>query len=306
MGTVRRITKVTKPKTGICMFAYNNKELDYTKLAIIAGLHIKENMKNNNIALICDAATEDYLNNAFNGKIVNHVFKYIIVKDVVYESNIRVHHDSPWHTFKIQFTNQNKHEIFDISPFEKTLLIDTDFLICNSEFDLMFETDVPLSLYNKALDLKLQMPLPNEQRLQVNGIDMWWSTVLYFDKSDFSKTFFDLWAHVRNNYDFYRFRYGFPGHLYRTDYAVSIAIHILNGMMDNDNLIQTLPGSFMRYMDQKDDIVEVQSKNELLLLSNDRKENWKDLLVKLTNESFHAMNKKAILRHTDKFIETYL
>ena len=292
-----------KTESGICMFAYNNKELDYTRLAIIAGLHIKKNMQNNTIALICDSTTEAYLHSTFDNKLIDQVFDYIITKDVPHERNIRVHHDSPWHTFKIQFTNQNKHEIFDISPFEKTLLIDTDFLICNSNLDLIFETDVSLSMYNHALDLKLDLPLQEERCLQINGIDMWWSTVIYFDKSDLSKLFFDLWAHIKNNYDFYKFRYGFPGHLYRTDYVVSIAIHILNGMLQDEELVQTLPDQCMRYMDQKDDLVEVQGTNELLLLANDRKENWKDLLVKLTNENFHAMNKKALLRNYQNFIE---
>ena len=115
--------------------------------------------------------------------------------------------------------------------------------------------------------------------------------------------FFDLWNHIRNNYDFYKFRYGFPGVLYRTDYAVSIAIHILNGMMNNDGLVQTLPGEFMRYMDQKDELVEIQDKNKLLFLINDRTENWKDIFAVVTEENIHAMNKKALLRNYRNFIE---
>ena len=58
-------------------------------------------------------------------------------------------------------------------------------------------------------------------------------------------------------------------------------------------------------MDQKDNIVEVQEKNKLLFLVNNRRETWKDLLVQCTNENVHLMNKKAIERHADKFMEIY-
>ena len=262
-------------ETGVCMFAYNNEEIDYARLAIIAALHIKANMKHNEVALICDKATAGHIEWNFDKKLIDTVFDYIIIDNI--HSNIkntRVHHDSPWHTFSAPFKNQNKHQILDYSPLDKTLLIDTDYFICNSNLDAVFELDVPLSMYDSALNLEFKDPHPDEVRLRYNGIDMWWSTVIYFDKSDFCRLFFDLWGHIRDNYDFYKFRYGFPGHLYRTDYAVSIAIHVINGMIDNDGLIQTLPGESMRYMDQKDDIVKIQDKNKILFLSNNRQENW--------------------------------
>ena len=299
--------RIKKPiKNGVCMFAYNNKEIDYAKLAVIAALHVKANMKNNKVALICDQGTAGYIEHGIEKRLVNAAFNYIIIDEIDDNiKNTRVHHDSPWYTFSAPFKNHNKHKIFEYSPFDRTLLIDIDYFISNSNLDAVFETDAPLSMYNHALNLEFKVPHQDEVRLQPYGVDMWWSTVVYFDKSDFCKLFFDLWGHIRDNYDFYKFRYGFPGTLYRTDYAVSIAIHILNGMMDNDSLVQTLPGKFMRYMDQKDDLVEVQGKNKLLFLSNNREENWKDLLVQCTNENVHLMNKKAIERHADKFIKTY-
>ena len=304
MGTKGRVD--INSKTGVCMFAYNNKEIDYGKLAIIAAIHVKANMKHNSTALICDNYTAHNMEERFDSKLVNFAFDYIIIDNIkLSDGNVRVHHDSPYYTFKAPFKNQNKHQIFNYSPFDKTLLIDIDYFICNNNLDCVFEMDAPLSMYDRALNLEFRLPHIDEQRLRISGIDMWWSTVIYFDKSDFCEMFFDLWAQVRDNKDFYKFRYGFPGHLYRTDYAVSIAIHILNGMVNNDGLIQPLPGEFMRFMDQKDNIVEVQEKNKLLFLVNNRRETWKDLLVQCTNENVHLMNKKAIERHADKFMEIY-
>ena len=300
MGSTRGI------ETGVCMFAYNNEEIDYANLAIIAALHVKANMKHNKVALICDQGTARHIEWKFDKKLIDTAFDYIIIDDI--ESpfrNTRVHHDSPWHTFTAPFKNQNKHLILDYSPFDKTLLIDTDYLIGNANLDAVFDLDAPLQMYNSATNLEFKDPHPDEIRLRHNGVNMWWSTVIYFDKSDFCRLFFDLWGHIRDNYDFYKFRYGFPGHLYRTDYAVSIAIHILNGMIENEGLIQTLPGESMRYMDQKDDIVKIQDKNKILFLSNNRQENWKDLLIQCTDENIHVMNKRSIDRHSDRLMEIY-
>ena len=217
MGPKRRIKSIPKAlqyqsiPTGVCMFAYNNKEIDYAKLAIIAALHVKTNMKNSNIALITDKGTAAYLEYGIDEKLVNAAFNYIIIDNGDENiKNTRVHHDSPWHTFTAPFKNHNKHKIFEYSPFDKTLLIDIDYFISNPSLDAVFEIDVPLSMYDSALNLEFKEPHPDEVRLQAHGVDMWWSTVIYFDKSDFCRLFFDLWGHIRDNYDFYKFRYGFP------------------------------------------------------------------------------------------------
>ena len=40
-----------------------------------------------------------------------------------FRPNERRHHDSPWTEFKAQFSNSNKHKIWEYSPFSKTLKI---------------------------------------------------------------------------------------------------------------------------------------------------------------------------------------
>ena len=90
--------------------------------------------------------------------------------------------------------------------------------------------------------------------------------------------------------------------MFRTDYAVSIAIHIMNGMFEN-NMVSTLPGTFMRFQDQKDDILHIHNSNDIIYLANDQKENWKDLPVRMLDENVHVMNKRSIERHYDKWME---
>ena len=60
--------------------------------------------------------------------------------------------------------------------------------------------------------------------------------------------------------------------------------------------------NFMRYQDQRDDIVEVLGPNHWVMLSN-LPEEWKNMVVEIKGEDVHLMNKKSILRNYDKIME---
>jgi hypothetical protein len=135
----------------------------------------------------------------------------------------------------------------------------------------------------------------SQQYLSAGGIPMLWSTAIYFDRNtDLAQMFFDTWAHVADNYEFYHFLYGFPDHMYRTDYCVSIAAHILNGM-GAGNLISDFPQPMIN-MSQLDDIARISGPDEWDYLVNDPEENWRNTLTKIQGENVHVMNKRSIDR----------
>jgi len=181
--------------------------------------------------------------------------------------------------------------------------LDVDYLLGSNCLDLLFDTDYELALFRNAHGLRGNDPHSKEQRLHPLGIDMWWSTVIYWQKTDYSKKFFDMWHHVKENYDYYRFLYKFPGTMFRTDYASSIAIHILNGQVEN-NLTCNIPPGSMRYMDQLDDILEVK-KDRILFMASMVPDVRKNILVNMKGEDIHVMNKMALLRHYNDFLNKY-
>ena len=140
-----------------------------------------------------------------------------------------------------------------------------------------------------------------EQYLYDVGIPMWWSTVVYFDRSEESKIFFDSWEHVADNYEFYQYLYNFPGKLFRTDYCTSIAIHIMNGMIPG-NVVHDFCGLPMQNMSQYDDIIEVKNLNEWICLANDTVENWNNIAVRHSNNDVHVMNKRSLERFGDRLL----
>lgn len=287
---------------GTCFFAYNNSQLDYIKFACIAAAYVKRNMKNNNTCLVTDYGGYGWLQESISKKWQDYCFDEIVVQDVVHKENFRRHHDSPWTEFRAQFSNSNKDDIFKLSPFDKTLLVDTDYIIQNDFYDYIFETDIAISMHKNSVYLEHQLPYLNECQLNEAGIHHWWSTVVYFDKSEESKIFFDIWSHVKENWDYYHLLYQFPVGLFRTDFCVSIAAHLLNGYNDN-NFVYDFNGIPLYNMDQKDDIVEIKDINDWILLSHNRQEPWKNLLVRNEKNNIHVMNKRALSRHADIIIE---
>lgn len=285
------------PARGVCMFAYNNEQIDYIKLAILAAKHVKKHL-GLPVCLITDSGTDSWMSQSQEQATIDECFDYIVIEDVQFKRNIRVHHDSPWTEFNAQFNNSNKHRIFQYTPFEQTILIDTDYMIKTDFLSNVFdnETFTGVSMFDRALTIRNELPALAERQLYDAGVKMWWSTVICFDKSPRSELFFNTWAHVAENYEYYRHLYAFPGNMFRTDYCVSIAAHILNGMRDGD-AIENFNDTPMYYLDQMDDIQNIDSHQNWICLSTDREARWKVILVKHSNLDLHVMNKRSLLRH---------
>ena len=295
------MTEVLAPK-GVCFFAYNNDQLDYVKMALAAGKYVKKNLKLP-VCLITDEGSESWLEESHSKAIIKEVFDYIVITNDVMKKNRRRHFDSPWTEFAAQFNNSNKHKIYEYSPFEQTLLLDIDYIVKTDTLLKYFDNERPVCMFDNATTVRNETPALEERFLYDAGIKMWWSTVVYFDRSDFSKMFFDTWSHVAENYEFYQYLYNFPSKLFRTDYCVSIAVHILAGMQDTQVLLGNFDGTALLNMSQKDDIIKVQNANEWIMLAHDQKEVWKNILVKVQNQDIHVMNKRAFDRVLPELME---
>ena len=294
----------TSNKKGAIFFAYNNEQLDYVKLACLSATSVKKHL-NLSCMMITDSGSLAYSDaNLYSSGIFDDVKVYEKTDST---ENIRNYYDTPYARYKAQFNNLNKHEVFELSPYDQTILFDVDFLVNNAILNLAFDVNSPIQLYRNAQTLKNIEPDHNlDKRLNDVGIPLHWSTIIYFDKSPMSKMFFDMWAHVKENYDYYQSLYKFPEGLYRTDFAVSISMHLLKNFVEyTDDLFAELPGSPMKYMAYKDDIASV-DKNGIVFFANNYKEEWNNILTYSEGENLHMMNKRAVDRHYDKLMELYV
>ena len=281
---------------GVCFFAYNNEQIDYIKLAMLASKYVKQHL-DVPVTVITDAGSLSWAKQSLKEYKLEDWFDNIVETKDKMKDNVRKHYDSPWSSFDAQFSNSNKHKIWEYSPYDQTLLLDIDYIVRNNYLNHVWDNYTGVGMFRDAKSIRNEAPAPRETWLFDAGVKMWWSTVIYFDRTESSKLFFDTWAHCAENYEFYRYLYNFPGKLFRTDYCVSIATHILNGMLEND-VVNEFPGE-MYFLDQKDDIIEVRD-SEWICLSHDREEQWKNILVNHSAIDLHVMNKRSLLEVADK------
>jgi len=294
--------KQKKNKRGFLLHAFGSKELDYGKLAVCCALSIKTNLNNNSVAVVMDEGTKKWLTSSVPKDIIKVAFDRIIIPEEKFPNGKRRHFDSPWVNFKAEFNNQNRVLSYEYSPYDETILLDTDYIIMNDDFDQVWDNNEDLLMNKKAIDLKSNEFGIEDKRISKHGIPMYWATSIYFKKSLFAKEFFRLVEYIREEYNFFQFLYGFKEGFYRNDFSFSIAVHIFNGYYTKG--IKSFPIDSIITSYQKDVIAEMKDSKEFIFMSHNVDEPWKNTLVNIKDINVHIMNKRELLRVSDQFIDS--
>lgn len=289
------------PKQGFLLHAFGHRDIDYGKLAVCCAISIKTHLKKNHITIVTDHGTKKWLETSIPHDVLKKSFDIIKVVDEKFRSGNRTHFDSPWVSFKAEFNNQNRVLSYKYSPYDETILLDVDYLVMNDDFDYIWENNEDILINHKAIDLYGNVfGSIEEQKISCYGIPMYWATVVYFKKNDFTKSFFDLVEYIREEYNFFQFLYSFKKGFYRNDFSYSIAAHIMSGYIKTG--IKSFPNDKILTSYQQDGIAEVADSNRFIMMAHDVKEPWKDTLVNVKDMSMHIMNKRELIRVSDKFI----
>lgn len=290
---------------GYLMFAHNNPQVDYGLMALCNALMIKANSAEGQVAVITDEGTYNWLVESRGEKLVKKAFDHVLLHAPPPPSTQkRRFNDTQYTNFDLPWHNATRTSVYDHTPFDETILLDSDYLICDSVLDQVWGSPGDVRMNRKAITLNHEPVAEAEARLEPFGIPMYWATCVYFRKGDYANRLFGLVDAIRDNYDYYQYLYRFPGRLYRNDYAFSVAAHILNGWTE-DGEIESLPSPVLFSSFDHDDLIDIPAKNELLILAEDAKETWKYRATRVKGISTHVMNKFSIIRNADKIIEIY-
>ena len=185
----------------------------------------------------------------------------------------------------------------NILPFNETIVLDVDYIICNDILLNCFKIDEDFLIYRNPTDVADTVrTIQLFDRISDRSIDMWWATGFYFKKTPFMKMYFDLVKHIKDNWPYYRLIYQIPNNNYRNDFSFSIAIHILRGFQ-NSFWPSTMPGKM--YMAWDSDMLEEVTDNKLSIVS-DYKGKGYFMGVSIENCNVHVMNKFSLSRVIDK------
>lgn len=272
---------------GVVLFAHNNASVDYVGLAIKAATRIKEHL-GLPVTLITDSA--DWLKTQYADNI--SLFDQIIAST---DTNLQQKrfYDGSLHYELIPWKNFTRSSVFDLTPYQETLVIDVDYIL-NSNFLLnLFNLDQDLILFRDSMDLSGWRNTTEFNYISNTSIPFYWATVFLFKKTEKTKLFFDLISYIKHNWQYFQLTYDIPSPMFRNDFAFSIAIHILNGFSCN-TFIGTIPGKMYFTLDR--DFLYKHNKNSCTFLIEKQNDLGKYTLLKTDNLDVHIMNKQSIMR----------
>lgn len=281
---------------GIVIIANNSDEIDYVKMSMISASLAKKNL-NIPVSLITD---EISLNSKTETeeKILRQVFDNIIIFENDTLENYR-NLNNKGKTYKVPFLNSNRSKIFDLTPYDRTLLIDSDFLIFSKCLSKYWDIDQSVIISPSMTNLNGGAGGILDAWVSPQSIPLFWATTVMFTKNQESRNFFSLVEHVKQNYKFYSQLYQFNSQQYRNDISFSIAFHILRGFTSDSTLDYFLPP--IKTVSDKDEIYSYENNVLKLFLYNELNGNY-DQMIKIQDNDLHFMNKFELIDKMEWFI----
>ena len=269
---------------GILLFAKNNKDFNYIKQAKVSATLAKHYLKVP-VALVTplDDCDED----------LSLFDKVIDWKAKVEEINLRpMYVDGKFKP--VTWHNLDRLTAYELSPWDETLLIDSDYLIQNSVLNTVWGSNNPM-----LMNTHTRIPAKHQQHvyelvIQDGFSKVHWFTVMYFRKCAETQDWFNTAKLIRENYEFYRRTFRVPYHYYRNDITAAIASHICGGF--RDGFMKPLPVRQINSFNMEN-ILDI-NKGSIVLETE-------TIPVLLKDTNVHLLNKQDLEKHYDKFMEIY-
>lgn len=267
---------------GIIITAHGD---NYANMAEVAALLAKHHLDNIPVVLVTDGSTYQNCNPAIFDDV-------LFVTDTGHE-NRRVINGTPR-----RFLNKSRLEVFRLTPFDETLVIDADYLIFSDWLNHIWGTDRDFMATHKVRYINGNTAR-DDSYLNQNGIIQHWATLLYFKKTERTWWIFDLMHHVYENYFYYSNVYGFSPTTFRNDYALSIALHMIEGFQFTDF---SFPMKELLFTKFDDEILDVPGPGEMTFLTKDISYSK---MVKIKDLDIHVLNKDGLKQFLPKLKEMY-
>lgn len=267
---------------GYLLIAHNNQHNDYVKQAIYCAQRIKMFCNNASVSII--TSNLGYLKKLSGAD----VFEHVIDSKVKDNNNYKLSFDGALSNKTVKWINAGRDLAYDLSPYDETILLDTDYIISNSNLNKCFDSINDFMLFRNSKYIGSVEVTDEFFRCSDSSIDFYWATVIYFKKSTKSKTLFDTVQHIRNNWVYYNSLYQINSVNFRNDYAFSIALHMLN------DTVATLPGKMYYIKDQ--DFLEKINNDKMIFLVGKKDHLGEYTLLSTEGLNVHVLNKSSLER----------
>jgi len=282
-------------KRGILIFAHNSRDVDYALMSLVSAKFAKTNLQVP-VSLIVDKFTVEWMQTSNIYNLSQEIFDQIIEIEKPVTQNTRILNDG--YTSKtVPFVNSNRASVWDLTPYDRTLLIDSDFLVMSNRLNEYWDVDSNVMLSPAMQDVRGDRKGILDSWVSETGIPLYWATTVMFTKNNESKIFFDLVDVIRTNYNYFADLFRFNPKQYRNDISFSIAKHMLNGF---ENRGEDLP-PILTLLDK--DLIHSIDKNQLRVYLNDSMSEDHVVIASIKDSDVHVMNKQSIIRNAKEFLE---
>jgi hypothetical protein len=259
---------------GFLLFAHDNEEIDYGVMALWTARRISKWL-DKPTSLVTDSNTISKLD-ATAPQWRNSFDKIIEQSSVATQTKRYVDR-------QLTFHNLDRIGAYDLTPYDETIVIDTDVLIQSNQLNKLWNSNEDLLLCDNSKDIYRRRD-PEFEYLHETSIKFYWATTFYFKKTAYSKMFFDYCKNVKENYVWNKQIYSLMSGPVRNDFVWSIAAH-------NISHTDTIPWN-IPYSPSSDKIIKLDD-NSITLLTTDG-------LCKLKNYDLHIMNKFDLMEQIKK------
>jgi len=193
---------------GALLFAFNSPKYDYFAMAIATAKRI-----NHFLGIPVSVVTDE---DSIGSNNVECFDKVIIA--TADKSNVRD---------KILWLNKGRYRAYELSPYDETLLLDTDYVVNSDKLLKTFDIGVDFCCHD-ATSFMMHPGAPQEV-LSAYSFTTLWATVIMFRKTPRAKHIFECLEMVQKNYGHYANIHNFIAGVFRNDYALTLALRIANG-----------------------------------------------------------------------------
>lgn len=195
---------------GALLYAFDS-DIKYTKIAIECAERIRKYLEIP-VTLVTDVPLE------------NNIFDKVVTVAKPADKNFKYWQDTEKTTV---WYNAGRSRAIELTPYDRTLLIDIDYMINSNVLKNLLKSSQPFFAHNTVQPIEKNRTLV--ENFGLRNTPMWWATVVVFDKSEFSRDVFQIWQMVETNYQHYANVFEFDARKFRNDFALSIALLVANG-----------------------------------------------------------------------------
>ena len=200
-------------KTGVLLFAFNNDQINYLKLAEWSAKNIQRHLECP-VSLVTDVA--------YNS---TH-FESIIRVDRPKSDTQRYFSDI---NAKVSWFNGNRSDAYTLSPYDHTIVLDVDYVVASNQLTLLKHLSHNFLCHRHAYDVTALNDFESLNKFGICNMPTAWATVMSFKKSKEAELIFSAMQMIKQNYSHYKNLYQIDSPKFRNDYALSVALNIVNG-----------------------------------------------------------------------------